>query len=53
MEVKGDKLVIQSLQNPRQSWDEQFVEMARRGDDKLLDSEVANPGSWDKDGWEW
>jgi antitoxin MazE len=53
MEVKGNKLIIHSLQNPRQSWDEQFVEMARRGNDRLLDSEVAIPSSWDKDEWEW
>jgi antitoxin MazE len=53
MELKGDKLIIHSLQNPRQGWDEQFVEMARRGDDKSLDSEAANLTSWDKDEWEW
>jgi antitoxin MazE len=53
MEVKGNKLIIHSLQIPRQGWDEQFVEMARRGDDRLLDAEVAIPGSWDKDEWEW
>jgi len=53
MEIKGDNLIIHSLQNPRKGWDEQFVEMARRCDDRLLDSEAAIPSSWDKDEWEW
>jgi len=53
MEVQGDKLVIHSLRNPRQGWDERFVEMACLGEDKLLDSEAANLSSWDKDEWEW
>jgi antitoxin MazE len=53
MEVNGNKLIIRSLQNPRQDWDERFVEMARLGDNKLLDSEDVSPGSWDKDEWEW
>ena len=53
MEVKGNKLIIHSLQNPRHSWDEQCVEMSRLGDDRLLDSEAANSGSWDKTEWEW
>ncbi len=53
VEVQGDKLVIRSIRNPRQGWDEQFAEMARRGDDRLLDSEAAYLTSWDKHEWEW
>lgn len=53
IELQGDKLIIHPLRNPRQGWDEQFVEMARRGDDKLLDSEAVSPSNWDKDEWEW
>jgi antitoxin MazE len=53
VEVQGDKLIVRSVRSPRQDWDKQFAEMARRGDDKLLDSEAANPSSWDKDEWEW
>lgn len=34
----------------RQGWAEQFALMAARGDDKLLDKEIAS--SWD-DQWEW
>jgi antitoxin MazE len=53
IEVQGDKLIICPLRNPRQGWDEQFVEMARRGEDKLLDSDAASTSSWDKNEWEW
>ncbi len=53
IEVQGDKLIVRPVRNPRQGWDEQFVEMARLGDDKLLDSEVVSLSSWDKDEWEW
>jgi antitoxin MazE len=53
MEVQGDKLIIHSPWNPRQGWEEQFIEMARRGDDKLFDSEAAIISNWDKDEWEW
>ena len=53
LEVQGDKIIIRPLLNPRQGWDEQFSEMARRGDDKLLDSEIESLSSWDKDEWEW
>jgi antitoxin MazE len=53
VEVQGDKLIIRSVRSSRQGWDDQFIEMARHGDDKLLDSELVNPSSWDKDEWEW
>jgi antitoxin MazE len=53
MEVQGDKLIIRSVLSTRQGWDEQFAEMARRGDDTLIDSEAVNSSSWDKDEWEW
>jgi len=53
IEAQGKQLVIRSVRSPRQGWDEQFAEMARRGDDKLLDSEAFSFSSWDKDEWEW
>jgi antitoxin MazE len=53
MEVQGDKLIVRPVQTPRDGWDEKFAEMAHRGDDKLLDSEVASQSRWDKDEWEW
>jgi antitoxin MazE len=53
VEVQGDKLIIRSVRRTRQGWEDQFVEMAHRGDEKLLDAELASPSSWDKDEWEW
>ena len=53
VEVQGDKLIVRSVRSTRQGWDEQFAEMARRGDDTLSDSEAVNINSWDKDEWEW
>ncbi|MEW6239005.1 MAG: AbrB/MazE/SpoVT family DNA-binding domain-containing protein [Candidatus Omnitrophota bacterium] len=53
IEVQGKQLVVRSVRGPRQGWDEQFAEMASRGDDKLLDSEVFSLSSWDNDDWEW
>ncbi len=53
IEVQGDKLIVRSVLVPRQNWDEKFAEMARLGDDKLLDSEALNLSSWDEDEWEW
>ena len=50
---QGDKLIVRSVRSTRQGWDEQFAEMARRGDDTLIDSEAVNINSWDKDEWEW
>lgn len=40
--LKGNSLVIRPASNPREGWAEAFEEMARRGDDTLLDDEVAN-----------
>jgi antitoxin MazE len=53
VEVQGDKLIIRSFRSSRQGWDDQFIEMARHGDDKLLDSDPVCLSSWDKDEWEW
>jgi antitoxin MazE len=53
VEVQGDKLIIRSFRHPRQGWDEQFAEMARCGDDQLLESATMNLSNWDKNEWEW
>ncbi len=53
VEAQGDKLIVRSVRSPRQGWERQFAEMARRGDDKSFDSEAGNLSSWDKDEWEW
>ena len=53
MEVQEGKLIVRPVRRNREGWDEQFAEMARRGDDKLLDSETTNLSSWDTDEWKW
>jgi antitoxin component of MazEF toxin-antitoxin module len=44
-------LEIYSSSPPRLGWEEQFAQMAQRGDDKLLDSPTATV--WDNTEWEW
>jgi antitoxin MazE len=49
--LRGKSLVIRPASNPREGWAEAFEEMARRGDDVLLDGEVVN--EFDEREWEW
>lgn len=49
----SDRLVIRPLSSPRSGWDEKFEEMARRGDDRLLDGDVTGVSEWDDEEWEW
>lgn len=51
--LENDSLVIRSIRKPRDGWAEAFQEMARRGDDKLLDPDVSSLTSWDEEEWEW
>lgn len=54
IEVQRDQIVIRSLRRPRQGWEESFREMARRGDDRLLDEEsLLTQSSWDEEEWQW
>lgn len=53
VEVQGDKIIVSSVRGPRQGWDEQFAEMAGRGDDRLLESDSGTLSIWDKEEWEW
>jgi antitoxin MazE len=49
--LKGDSLVIRSAGHPREGWADAFKELARRGDDVLLDDPVAT--EFDQTEWEW
>jgi antitoxin MazE len=53
LEAQDGRIVIRSIRNPRQGWDEAFRQMADLGDDVLLDDEIAVQTSWDEDEWEW
>ncbi len=51
MTVEGNKLIIQAFHKPRQDWEERFIDMAKHGDDKLLDEPP--PTQWDEEEWTW
>jgi antitoxin MazE len=50
MTVEGNKLIIQAVHKPRQEWEERFADMAKQGDDQLLDEA---PTQWDEEEWTW
>lgn len=51
--VDKNSLVIRPVKQPREGWAEAFQEMARRGEDKLLDPDIPPLTSWDEEEWEW
>ena len=51
MKVEGNKLIIQASRHPRQGWEERFADMAKQGDDQLLDE--TSPTQWDEEEWTW
>lgn len=52
IEVEGNHLVIRPLAGPRAGWAEAFQEMAREGDDEMLDPELGT-SRWDQEEWLW
>lgn len=46
-------LVIRSVRKPRDGWAAAFQQMAKRGDDALLDDAVPSLSQWDEEEWEW
>jgi antitoxin MazE len=51
LKVQDHEIVITTSQKPRAGWEELFREMAKRGDDQLLD--VPSLTQWDEEEWEW
>jgi antitoxin MazE len=51
MTVEGNKVIIQASRHLRQDWEDRFAEMAKQGDDQLLDE--APPTRWDEEEWTW
>ena len=49
--ARKNQLIIRKARRPREGWEEAAKEMARNGDDKLLDGYV--PTAFDKEHWEW
>ncbi len=53
LSVREDQWVIRPSRKPRKDWEEQFEQMAKRGDDLLLDEQAVSTTNWDADEWEW
>ena len=53
LEVLPDQLVVRSVHQPRQQWDEAFQAMAEAGDDQLFDDEPLTLTEWEESEWEW
>jgi antitoxin MazE len=53
IESRDGELVIRPTARPRADWAAEFCEMARRGDDDLLDNAPPTLSAWDEDEWEW
>ena len=51
--AENGSLVIRPARAPRAGWAAAFEEMARRGDDALLDPGAPGLSSWDEEYWEW
>jgi antitoxin MazE len=51
--VEADSLRIGPVKKPRAGWAAAFEEMARRGDDALVDEPAPSLSSWDERDWQW
>ncbi|MEX0648242.1 MAG: AbrB/MazE/SpoVT family DNA-binding domain-containing protein [Balneolaceae bacterium] len=54
MILRDNEIVLRSVDETRKDWDQLFEEMAKQGDDSLLDQEyVEQPSEWDESEWTW
>jgi antitoxin MazE len=53
LSVESGRIVLRPVRRPRAGWAEQFAEMAKQGDDRLLDGDQLTATVWDKTDWEW
>ncbi|MFN8636563.1 MAG: AbrB/MazE/SpoVT family DNA-binding domain-containing protein [Chloroflexota bacterium] len=51
LSLEADRIVLRAAHRPRAGWSEQFSEMAKHGDDRLLDGDRASLTSWDDEEW--
>ena len=52
MDVRDQAIVIHAPRQPRAGWGKAFKQMARLGDDALLDPHPT-PTRWDDEDWQW
>lgn len=53
LKVQDREIVISTSQEPRAGWEAAFREMARHGDDMLLDAPLPSLTRWNEEEWEW
>lgn len=53
LSVEPGQIVMRSARRVRDGWGERFAEMARNGDDRLVDGDQLTASSWDDEEWEW
>ncbi len=53
LEVQNNHLVIRPAAKPRSGWEEAFRQMAREGDDLLVDKKTLSATRWDRTEWKW
>lgn len=53
LEVLEERIVVHKISHVRKGWRDEFRSMAEAGDDKLLDENLQNQSSWDREKWEW
>ena len=49
--VQDRQFFLHPMTHPPKGWDEQFLSMAKHGDDKMLDEPVST--QWDRSEWKW
>ena len=53
MSAQKDRLVIRPARQARAGWEEQFQQMADRGDDRAMAGVPASLSKWDEEEWQW
>ena len=55
VELSADvgQIVLRRARRPREGWGERFAEMAKQGDDRLVDGDQLAASTWDTAEWEW
>ena len=53
IQVEKGCVLIRPAAQPRAGWAAAFAEMAKNGDDRLLDWEALPPTEWDLTEWQW
>ena len=53
LKLERNQIVVCAVHPARRHWEDAFKAMGERGDDGLLDGEVAVSTSWDEEEWEW